>query len=97
MSDLYDHPEPGLNLDGVIDLPAGIKLRSGSFDGKRWFALNQAGQSIAVTWEELEGLISGLAGVWADNKPDPAPVQLQLFDPDNPPEAPNEHGMDPAQ
>jgi hypothetical protein len=99
MSSLYDHPtkEAGLNLDGVISLPAGITLQIGSFDGQRWFAMNQAGQSIAVTWEELEGLISGLKQAQTWNKPDPAPEQLTLFDPDNPPEAPSEHRMDPAQ
>jgi hypothetical protein len=105
MSGLYDPPsktqvveppESGLNLDGVVDLPAGITLQIGSFDGKRWFALNQSGQSIVVTWEELEELVSALAGVWKENKPDPAPVQLQLFDPDSPPEAPDEHRLDSA-
>jgi hypothetical protein len=100
MSDLYDHPkaapEPGLNLDCVVALPAEITLQVGSFNGKRWFAMNQAGQSIAVDYEELGELISGLSDVWAANEPDPVPEQLRLFDPDNPPEAPSEHRMDPA-
>lgn len=103
MSGLYDpptqqvQPEPGLNLDSVVDLPAGILLQSGSFNGDKWFALQQGGQSIAVTYDELEGLISGLREAQEQNTPAPAPEQLQLFDPDNPPEAPNEHGVDSAQ
>ena len=103
MSGLYDPPtqqvkaEPGLNLDSVIDLPAGILLQSGSFNGDKWFALQQGGQSIAVTYDELEGLISGLREAQEQAKPGPAPKQLTLFDPDNPPEAPNEHRVDSAQ
>jgi hypothetical protein len=105
MSNLYDSPsetlveipESGLNMDSAISLPAGITLQVGSFDGKRWFALLQGGQSIAVTGDELEGLISGLWAALRDNDRDPAPEQLQLFDPENPPEAPNEHGVDTAQ
>jgi len=104
MNSLYDQPvqepletEEGLNMDNVVALPAGILLQVGSFNGSRWFALQQSGQSIAVTWEELEGLISGLKEAQEANRPDDAPEQLQLFDPDNPPEAPNEHGMDSAQ
>lgn len=103
MSGLYDpptqavQPEPGLNLDAAIALPAGITLQVGSFDGKRWFAMLQGGQSIAVTYEELDGLISGLTEAKDQNKPEPAPEQLRLFDPDNPPEAPSEHRVDSAQ
>jgi len=104
MSGLYDpptqavQPEPGLNLDSVSALPAGINLQVGSFDGKRWFALLQGGQSIAVTWEELEGLISGLTEAQEQNRPDPAPEQLRLFDPDDySSEDPNEHGVDTAR
>lgn len=103
MSGLYDppsktavQPEPGINMDSVIDLPAGILLQSGSFNGEKWYSLQQTGQSIAVTWDELEGLISGLKEAQEQGRPDLAPEQLRLFDPDNPPEAPNEHGMDTA-
>lgn len=105
MSDLYssEHLERGdLSLPPLGVPSADITVTSRPFDGECWYTIAQQSKeaivAIAVSGEELDQLISVLqqarARVRKDN--DPAPVQLTLFDPDNPPEAPSDPRLDTA-
>ena len=104
-NNIYDAPittaPEGSGSVKVCAVPsANIVVETRAFAGQRWFALGQTNnigesESIAVSYGELEELVSGLNKALAQYAPKP-PEQLRLFDPDNPPEAPDEHRVDTA-
>lgn len=103
MSDLYSaahrEKEPGLDISNdALKVPsAEITVTSRAFAGKRWFTIAQENtdvtEAVAVSYEELEELVSVLQEALSRWEPDIAPEQLKLFDP----EELNDPGLDPAQ
>jgi hypothetical protein len=78
---------------------AHISITSRPFDGYVYYTITQYNkfegkQTIAVSLEECQELIYGLE--LAMGKRNKMPKQLQLFDPDNPPEAPSDPRLDSA-
>ena len=105
-NNIYDAPittpPTGDGSVKVCSVPsANIVVETRAFAGQRWFALGQTNnigesESIAVSYGELKELVSLLIKALDQYKPN-APEQLRLFDPDNPPEAPRDNRLDPAQ
>lgn len=104
MTDIYSsaHKQPGIDLSEEAPLEvksANITVESRAFAGDRWYTIAQQGkegvQAVAASTGELKELVSVLQEALYRSSPVES-EQLRLFDPDNPPEAPRDSRLDPA-